>query len=327
MPSATNPSITVNRSNMALPRPAKYRYGKTERQEARAAKLFLIPAFVGLVCLTYLPLAAVFGISLFQWKIPGSPSFIGFDNYKFLFTEDFFFWTSIRVTLIYAGLSVGLSMVYAMVVALLLNSRIPGRAAFRTIFYLPFIIPAVSTFLSWSLIYDGSGIINNFVALMGGERIHFLSNTQTIIPALSIIAVWTSGNLIVIKMAGLGNVPRIYLEAAEIDGANNWQRFWKITLPCMTPIIFYNMLMSLVANMQIFVPSLLMAKGGGSGTGTIPESYLFMTFTMYRSGFMNGQFGIASAISFIFFILVGIFTAILFVTSKSWLFYEGGDPR
>ncbi|MCL1896530.1 MAG: sugar ABC transporter permease [Clostridiales bacterium] len=327
MKPATAPAITANRPRPALPKPVKYRYGKAEREEARAAKLFLIPAFVGLAFLTYMPLAAVFGISLFQWKIPGSPSFIGFDNYKFLLTEDFFFWTSIRVTLVYAGLSVGLSMVYAMIVALLLNSKIPGRAMFRTIFYLPFVIPAVSTFLSWSLIYDGGGIINNFVAMAGGDRIHFLSNTQTIIPALSIIAVWTSGNLIVIKMAGLGNVPRIYLEAAEIDGANTWQRFWRITMPCMTPIIFYNVLMSLVANMQIFVPSLLMAKGGGSGTGTIPESYLFMTFTMYRSGFMNGQFGIASAISFIFFILVGIFTAILFVTSKSWLFYEGGDPR
>ena len=305
----------------------KRRHGIATRQEARAAKLFLIPAFMGLTFLTYLPLLAVFGISLFSWKVPGTPSFAGFDNYRFLFTEDFFFWTSLRVTMQYGFLSVIASLIFSMCIALLLNRKLPGRAAFRTIFYMPFIIPAVATFMSWELLYAENGIINNVITSLGGPRTLFLSNTQTIIPALAMIAVWTSGNLIVIKMAGLGNVPRVYLEAAEIDGANVWQRFWTITIPSMTPIIFYNMLMSLVTNMQVFVPSLLMARGGGAGGGSIPEQYLFMTFTMYRTGFMNGIMGRASAISFIFFILVGIFTMILFATSKSWLFYEGGDAK
>ena len=306
-------------------KPAKVPLGRMDRQEARAAKLFLLPAFGGLALLTYLPLAAVFGISLFEWRVPGNPSFAGLSNYIFLFTEDFFFWTSVRVTIQYAFLSVGLSMIYSMVVAMLLNKKVPGRPAFRTVFYLPFIIPAMATFLSWSLILDGGGVINNIISAFGGDRTHFLHNNSTIIPSLSIIAMWTAGNLIVINMAGLGNVPRTYIETAEIDGANAWHRFWKITIPCMTPIIFYNMLMSLVANMQIFVPSLLFTSGGQAGGGTVHESYLFMTFTMYRTGFLNGILGRASAISFIFFVLVGAFTALLFATSKSWLFYEGGD--
>ena len=310
-----------------LAKKPKRRLGKMDIQEARAAKLFLLPAFGGLLFLTYLPLAAVFGISLFEWRVPGDPTFAGFANYIFLFTEDFFFWTSIRVTIQYGFLSVGLSMVYSMFIALLLNRKMPGRAAFRTIFYLPFIIPAMATFLSWSLLLDGGGVINNIITGFGGDRTHFLHNNSTIIPALAMIAVWTSGNLIVINMAGLGNVPRVYQEAAEIDGANSWQRFWKITIPCMSPIIFYNMLISLVANMQIFVPSLLFTGGGQAGAGTAHESYLFMTFIMYRTGFINGLMGRASAISFIFFILIGIFTAILFATSKTWLFYEGGDAR
>lgn len=302
--------------------------GKMDRQEALAAKLFLLPAFGGLIFLTYLPLAAVFGLSLFQWNVPmPTPTFIGIENYRFLFFDDFFFWTSLRVTIQYGILSVVLSMVYSMFIALLLNRKMPGRTAFRTIFYLPFIIPAMATFLSWSLILDGGGVVNNAIAALGGDRTHFLHNNATIIPSLAMIAVWTSGNLIVINMAGLGNVPRVYQEAAEIDGANSWQRFWKITIPCMTPIIFYNMLISLVANMQIFVPSLLFTAGGGAGGGTVHESYLFMTFTMYRTGFLNGQLGRASAISFIFFVLIGVFTAILFATSKSWLFYEGGDNK
>ncbi|MCL2865836.1 MAG: sugar ABC transporter permease [Lachnospiraceae bacterium] len=303
------------------------RPGKSDRAEARAAKVFLIPAFLGLTFITYIPLIAVFLLSLFEWRIPGAPSFTGFGNYIHLFTENFFFWTSIRVTVVYAFLTVAIGMVYSMAIALLLNRKMPGRAVFRTIFYLPFIIPTVATFLVWQLLYSWQGPINSIVNMLGGGRTHFLMNDATIIPALAFIAVWTSGNIIVIKMAGLGNVPRVYQEAAEIDGANSWHRFWKITVPCMTPIIFYNMLMSLVTHMQVFVPSLMMAAGGSAGRGIVPESYLFMTFTMYREGFMNSFMGRASALSFVFFVLVGIFTVILFITSKSWLFYEGGVPK
>jgi len=298
-----------------------------DKQEAREAKLFLIPAYLGLIFITYLPLLAVFAISLFNMRAIGKTSFIGFDNYKFLFTEHFTFLTSIRVTLIYGFLTVMISMFYSMVIALLLNRKIPGRAALRTIFYLPYVIPAVATFLSWQLLYSEWGVINSLIARLGGQRINILFNDRTIIPALAIIAMWSCGNLIVIKMAGLGNVPRVYQEAAEIDGANAWQRFWRITIPCMTPIIFYNMLMSLVSNMQIFVPSLIMSQGGGSGSSSVFDSYQFMTYNMYFEGFKQGIIGRASAISFIFFILVGIFTVILFITSKKWLFYEGGDPK
>ena len=304
-----------------------FRPGRADRSEARAAKIFLIPAFLGLSLITYIPLASVFILSLFEWRIPGAPSFAGFANYRHLFTENFFFWTSIRVTIVYAFLTVALGMVYSMVIALLLNRKMPGRAVFRTIFYLPFIIPVVASFTVWRLLYSWQGPFNSIINMLGGSRTHFLADNSTIIPALAIVAVWASGNIIVIKMAGLGNVPRVYQEAAEIDGANAWHRFWKITIPCMTPLIFYNMLMSLVTHMQVFVPSLIMASGGSAGRGIVPESYLFMTFTMYREGFMNSFMGRANALAFIFFVLVGIFTAILFATSKSWLFYEGGDPK
>ena len=306
----------------------KYRRGKATKQEARAAKLFLIPAFLGLSLITYIPLASVFGISLFSWRVPGTPSFAGFDNYRFLFRDELgFFWPAIRHTLQYALLAVVISLIFSMCIALLLNRKLPGRAAFRTIFYMPFIIPAVATFMTFRLIYDGSGVLNSIWTALGGTRVQFLANPSTIIPALAMIAVWTSGNLIVIKMAGLGNVPRVYQEAAEIDGANAWYRFWHITIPCMTPIIFYNVLMSLVTNMQVFVPSLIMTQGGGSGIGVMHEQYNLMAFILYREGFMRGQMGRASAISFILFVMIGVFTAILFATSKKWLFYEGGDPK
>ncbi len=293
------------------------------RQEARTAKLFLIPAFLGLTFITYLPLLAVFGLSFFKWTaIMPHPIFVGLSNYTKLFTRDVFFWTSIKVTLQYAVLSVGLSMLYSLTVAMLLNRKMPARGFFRALFYVPYIIPAMAVYTSWALLYNPDfGVFNALLASSGITKIGFLSDSRYIIPSLSVIAVWGSGNLIVIFLAGLGNVPRVYHEAAEIDGANGWQRLLHITFPCMTPIVFYNLLMCLIANMQVVVPSLIYA---GSNRTTYPE-YTFMSFLMYRTGFINNDLSYASTISFIFFIVIGFFTLILFATSKSWLFYEGGD--
>ena len=293
------------------------------RQEARAAKLFLIPAFCGLTFLTYLPLIAVFALSFFKWTaIMPQPIFVGLNNYVKLFTRDMFFWTSIKVTVLYAVLTVGVSMIYTLSIAMLLNRKMPARGFFRAVFYVPYIIPAMAVYMSWSLLYNPDfGVFNALLASNGIQKIGFLSDSHFIIPSISLIAVWASGNLIVIFLAGLGNVPRVYHEAAEIDGANSWQRFVNITMPCMTPIVFYNLLLSLIANMQVVVPSLIYA---GSNRTTYPE-YTFMSFLMYRTGFINNDLSYASAISFVFFLIIGFFTLILFTTSKSWLFYEGGD--
>jgi len=293
------------------------------RQEARAAKIFLIPAFLGLTFLTYLPLLAVFILSFFKWTaIMPQPIFVGFNNYIKLFTRDPFFWTSAKVTILYAVLSVGIGMIYSLSLAMLLNRKMPARGFFRAVFYVPYIIPAMAVYMSWGLLYNPDfGVFNALLASNGIDKIAFLADSKFIIPSLAVIAVWSCGNLIVIFLAGLGNVPRVYHEAAEIDGASNWQRFLHITIPCMTPIIFYNLLMSLIANMQVVVPSLIYA---GSNRTTYPE-YTFMSFLMYRTGFINNDLSYASAISFIFFLVIGIFTLVLFATSKTWLFYEGGD--
>ena len=304
------------------------RPGISTRAESRAAKVFLIPAFLGLIFITYIPLLAVFGISLFDLRaVQLHPEFVGLNNYVDLFTTNPFFWDSLRVTVVYAFVTVGLGMVYSMVIALLLNRKMPGRTFFRTVFYLPYIIPAVSSLMIFRLIYTHGGILNNIINMFGGDRVHFLMDDATIIPALAVIAVWTSGNVIVIKMAGLNNVPRVYHEAGEIDGANAWQRFWKITIPVMSPIIFYNMLMSLITHMQVVVPSLIMTGGGQAGVTVIQTSYRFIAYEMYTTGLAQGFFGRGGAYSFVLFVIVGIFTAILFASSKKWLFYEGGGPK
>lgn len=289
-------------------------------KEARTAYLLLIPAFLGLTFITYLPLLAAFGISFFHWKGLGQPKFIGLGNYVKLFTSDPYFMDSIRVTVIFAVLAVVGSMVYSLVVAMLLNRKIPARGFFRAVFFLPYILPGIAVYIGWQWLYDTSfGLLNHVLSTFGITRINFLGDPHWVLPALALIAVWISGNLIVINLAGLQNVPVVYHEAAEIDGANAWQRFWKITMPCMTPIIFYNLLLSLIANMQVVTPALALTDGGPGNMTT------FMTYLMYRYAFKSNQLGYACAIAFVFFLLIALFTLLLFATSRTWIFYEGGD--
>lgn len=231
--------------------------------EARTAYICLIPAFLGLIFLTYLPLAGVLGISLTNWTGLKSPEFIGLDNYIKLFTTDPYIKDSILATLYFAGLSVAGSMVYSLFIAMLLNRKIPARGFFRAVFYVPYVLPATAIYVGWSWLYEGNfGFFNYLLSELGLNKILFIADSSYVVPSLSLISVWLAGNLIVIFLAGLQNVPVVYHEAAEMDGANGWKRFLHITLPCMTPIIFYNLLMSLIANLQIVTPALALTNGG-----------------------------------------------------------------
>jgi len=298
-------------------------------KEQRAAYVFLIPAFLGLSLITYLPLLAAFIVGFTDLNVGhlvrgDAPQIIGLENYINIFTDpsiDFF--NSILVTVYFALFAVVSSVVYSLFIAILLNRKMPGRTLFRALFYIPYILPAAATIISWSFLFRyENGVLNYIlVNVFGLERVHFLSSAETVIPSLVLVSVWACGNLIVIFLAGLQNVPRTYMEAAEVDGANFWHRFWKITIPCMTPIIFFNMLMSLVVNLQIVVPALAVTRGGPG------KSSMFMTYLMYIIGPRDGNYSLASAIAFVFFIIAAILAAVLFLTSKSWIFYEGGDDK
>ena len=296
----------------------KKRLSKNAKREQTTAYLCLTPAFTGLTFLTYLPLLAVFVLGFFAWKGFNTPQFVGFSNYTRLFTSDPYFKDSLKVTLIYSLLAVAGSMVYSLVVAMLLNRKIPARAFFRVLFYIPYILPAAAVYIGWSWLYETNfGLFNFLLKGIGINNVKFLADSNYAIPSLALIAVWLSGNLIVIFLAGLQSVPRVYHEAAEIDGANAWHRFWKITMPCMSPIIFYNLIMSLITNLQVVTPALALTNGGPG------NSSMFLTYLMYRYAFKSNQMGYACAISVIIFLIIAVFTGILFSTSKSWVFYEG----
>ncbi|RKP53056.1 sugar ABC transporter permease [Cohnella endophytica] len=290
--------------------------------EARVAYLCLIPAFLGLFFLTYAPLVGVLGISMTNWTGLTKPGFVGFDNYVNLFKSDPYLKDSIIATIYFAILSVAGSMIYSLFIAILLNRKIPARGFFRAVFYVPFVLPAVAIYVGWSWLYEANfGFFNFLLSEIGLKKILFIADSSYVVPSLSLISVWLAGNLIVIFLAGLQNVPSVYHEAAEMDGASGWKRFKHITLPCMTPIIFYNLLLSLIANLQIITPALALTNGGPG------NSSRFLTYLMYDQAFVNYKLGYACATTFIIFAILAAFTAVLFKTSGRWIFSEGGDDK
>lgn len=290
--------------------------------EARTAYILLIPAFIGLIFLTYLPLIGVLGISLTNWTGLADPKFVGFENYINLFTTDPYIKDSIIATVFFAILSVVGGMIYSLFIAMLLNRKIPARGFFRAVFYVPYVLPAAAIYVGWSWLYEANfGFFNFLLSEVGLNKVSFIADSSYVVPSLSLISVWLSGNLIVIFLAGLQNVPSVYHEAAEMDGANGWKRFLHITLPCMSPIIFYNLLMSLIANLQIVTPALSLTNGGPG------NSSRFLTYLMYDQAFVNYRLGYACATTAVIFVILAAFTGVLFKTSNLWIFNEGGDDK
>ena len=282
------------------------------------AYLFLTPALLGLFFITLFPMIGVVAISLTNWTGLEQPAYIGLGNYVQLFTTDFYFYKSVAATLYFALGAVISGIVYSFLIALMLNQRIPARGFWRSVFFLPYVVPAIGVSIVWSWMYEANfGVFNYILHLVGIGKVQWLQDERFAVPSLIVMTVWGLGSMIVIFLAGLQNVPKAYLEAVEIDGGNAWHKFRHITIPMMTPIIFYNFLMSMISNLQVFVPAYTLTKGGPSDTT------LFMVFLMYREGFMRNNFGHASALSLIFFIFIAALTGVIFATSRKWMFYEG----
>jgi len=281
------------------------------------AFVFLLPALIGLLLYTIYPVFGVIGISLTKWTGLTDPVYVGLDNYFRIFSGDNFFLKSVRATLYFAFGSVFLGISVTFLVALLLNQDIRARGLFRSIFFLPYIIPGIGTCIVWAWMYDSNfGVINYFLGVLGFGKVRWLGEDLTATPSLIIMTVWGMGNMIVIFLAGLQNIPRTYLEAVEIDGGTAWHKFRHITIPLLSPVIFYNFLMSVVTNLQVFIPAYSLTKGAPN------NSTLYMVYLIYREGFQRNNFGHAAALSLIFFIFIAVITAVIFRTSKSLLFYE-----
>lgn len=283
--------------------------------------VLVLPAILGFAIFTAGPMVASFFIGLTKWTVGASPDFVGLRNYVAI-AGDPLFYKSISTTFYYTFASVPLLLLVAFIAAILLNQRIRGMRFYRTAFYLPVLVPFVASALLWTWIYNPqNGLANALLRTVHLPTSQWLSDSSSVIPSLIIMNVWTFGNAAIIFLAGLQGVPTFLYDAVSVDGGNVWHKLRYVTIPLMTPTIFYNLVTGLIITFQEFVRPYIMTGGGPS------DSSLFYVFYIWRTAFSNGAMGYASALSWILFIVILVVTAVVFRTARSWVYYEGGESR
>jgi multiple sugar transport system permease protein len=254
--------------------------------------------------------------SLTRYDLLRPPSFVGLKNYIDIFTNDPRMGTVAYNTIYYVGLSAPLGVLCAFLMASLLNTHIVGRSFFRAVFFFPSIVPVVVTAMLWQVLLNIQyGAINGTLAALGLPVIPFLSNPAWAKPTLILITIWAQGNTIVIFLAALQDVPRTLYEAATVDGANAWHKFWNITIPMCTPVILFNLVMSFIDGFQAFTLPWLLTEGGPHNSTELYGLHL------YRNAFQFLRMGKASALAWILFIVIVLFTVVLFKSSGRWVHY------
>ncbi|MBU9711176.1 carbohydrate ABC transporter permease [Evansella tamaricis] len=280
--------------------------------------LFLTPWILGILAFTMIPMGASLYFSFTRYDMFTSPEWIGLGNYIALFQDEK--WkNSVTVTLTYVFLGVPLQLLFALTIATLLNKGIAGLRFYRAIYYVPSLFGgSVAIAILWRQIFGGSGLINNVLDYFGIQGINWISTPSTALYTLIILMIWQFGASMVIFLAGLKQVPMDLYESAKIDGAGFMKQFTSITLPLITPVVFFNLVMGIISAFQAFTPAYIVS----GGTGGPLDSTLFYTLYLYQKGFTHFQMGYASAMAWILLLAISFVTALIFVSSKKWVFYQ-----
>jgi multiple sugar transport system permease protein len=291
----------------------------------RTAYLFLLPWLLGFFCLTLGPMLGSFYLSLTKFNLLTPPRWLGMDNYIRIFTDDATFLHSLKLTFVYVLFSVPLRLFFALMVAMALNKGIRALGIYRMIYYIPSLLGgSVAIAIVWRKIFDGDGLFNNFLSLFGIQGPSWIAHPDYVLSTIITLSVWQFGSAMVIFLAGLKQVPADLYEAAQVDGAGRLRQFFRITLPLLSPVIFFNLVMSIINSFQVFTPGFVI----GDGRGGPIDSTMFYTLYLYLKGFSFFDMGYASALAWIMLVVIGVLTAIVFVTSKYWVFYgDGKDER
>ena len=280
---------------------------------------FISPFVIGFLCFTLIPMIISLYLSFTKYNLFAPPKWIGLDNYIKMFSNDPKYLHSLKVTLLYVFIGVPLRLTFALFVAMILNTKSRMVGAYRTTYYLPSIIGgSVAVSIMWRNIFSDTGIINGMLGFFGVGPVSWFGNPSAALIMLITLSVWQFGSSMLIFLAGLKNIPGEMYEAASVDGAGYFRKFFKITMPLLSSVILFNLVMQTISAFMTFVPAYIISKGeGGPMDGTMLYSlYLF------RQAFMFNNMGYASAMAWVMLLLVGIMTGILFKTSKSWVFYE-----
>lgn len=289
------------------------------RREAWEGYGFVALWLVGFVVFYAGPMVASLLLSFTSWNLIGRIEWAGLDNYRQL-VHDPIFWQSLKVTGIYALIAVPLDLFAALILATLLNQKIRAVGWYRTLYYIPTILPGVVTAMVWRWVFNPQiGLINQALALVGINGPLWLASPQWALPAIIVMSLWTIGGSMVIFLGGLQGVPVQLHEAAEIDGAGSWTRFWRITVPLVSPTIFFNLITGMIGAFQVFTLPYIMTQGG-------PQyATEFYVLYLYDNAFTFHKMGYASAMAWIMFLIVVVLTLAQFRLSKRWVYYAGGD--
>ena len=299
----------------------KYRMNRLAFKEALDGYLFVTPLMIGLVCFTLGPVLASLFISFCKYDIFSPPKLVGTENYVALFGDPLF-WQSLKVTAIYSFVSVPLGLTLGLAVALLMNQKVRAIALFRTIYYLPAVVSGVAVALLWVWIFDPSyGLGNVVLKSLGLPTCQWLTSPRTALMSLIIMSFWGVGGGMVIYLAGLQSVPQHLYEAASLDGANVLQKFRHVTIPMLTPVIFYNLIMGIIGSFQVFTQAFVMTNGGPV------NSTLFYVLYLFRQAFNYYHMGYASAMAWVLFAIILALTLFVFKSSALWVYYEGERRR
>lgn len=256
--------------------------------------------------------------SFCKYDLFNPPEFVGIKGYVHILTKDPLIWQALKVTAIYSVMSVFLGLVVGFLLALLLNQKLKGIGMLRTAYYLPVVLPLVAVTILWKMIFTPQiGLLNIALGKIGITGPNWLMDPFWVLPAFVVMSLWGVGGSMLIYFAGLQGIPTQLYEAAEIDGANIWQKFWKVTLPMMTPVIFFNLIMGITGSFQVFTQGFIMTGGGPMNAS------LFYVLYLYLMAFQRLRMGLASVMAWILFIVVLGLNIIVIRSSSLWLYYEG----
>lgn len=296
------------------------RRDKRERQSA--AWVFLSPWVLGATLLTLLPMAVSLYLSFTDYNMFDDPHWIGFRNYTQMFTEDPRYWRSVTTTLVYVVIAVPLQLALALAVAVALKSIRRGKSFYRSAFYAPSLLGAsMSIALVWRALFNDGGTVDNLLSDVGIHSGGWINKPGWALVSVALLTVWQFGAPMVIFLAGLQQIPNELYEAAAVDGAGKWRQFLSITVPMLSPVLFFNLVLQTIQAFQVFTPAFAVSGGRGGPA----DSTLFYTLYLYDRGFTASHMGYASAMAWVLLLAIGVVTAVMFRTSRSWVFYANDD--
>lgn len=287
------------------------------RREAWEGYLFISPWLLGLLIFTLGPIIFSFYYSLTDFEVVRPPVFVGLENYDRLI-NDGLFWQSLKVTTIYVVAGTPLGLILSFALAMLMNQRVRLLGLWRTIFYVPTLVPVIASTMLWLWIFNPEfGLLNTLLRYVGIEGPLWLGHSRWALPSLILMSLWGVGGPMLIYLAGLQGIPTDLYEAAEVDGAGAWAKFIAVTLPMMTPVIFFNLIMNMIFAFQVFAQPFIMTQGGPR------YATLFYVLYLYQNAFKFFRMGYAAALAWILFLVILILTALIIRSSALWVFYEG----